>query len=97
MGFFFSSPEEKYSNVRHEVLEIELRKVVSRSHGGSLTQQDEAAIEAALLHKKHEHQDKLSVRDVYVVLHALKNQHAISIYDEKKVMKEFVEFFAGQE
>ncbi|OGH64838.1 MAG: hypothetical protein A2821_01680 [Candidatus Magasanikbacteria bacterium RIFCSPHIGHO2_01_FULL_41_23] len=94
MGLFFSSPEEKYSKVRHPVMEIELRKLVSRS-GGSLTQQDESTIETALLHKKHEHEDKLSLRDVYLVLHTLKNKQEISIFDEKKVMKEFEDFFAS--
>lgn len=96
MGFFFSGPEEKYSNVRHEVMEIELRKVVARCHSGSLNQQDETTIMDALLQKKHEHDDKLSVRDVYLVLHSLKNQHTIGMYDEKKVMHEFENFFAGQ-
>lgn len=93
MGFFFSSPEEKYSNVRHSILDLDLRHLVSRFHFNSLTQDEEERVYAALVAKKQLHQDTLSLRDVYVVLHDLKNKHGISMYDETAVMKVFEEHF----
>lgn len=95
MGFFFSSPEEKYSNARHMINDEHLRFIVSRAHaGGTLTQDEEVVIESALRTKKYEHAGMLSLRDVYLVLHELRRSHSISEYDEKGVMKELAEYFA---
>ncbi len=95
MGFFFSSPEEKYSNVRHTINDEHLRMIVSRAHaGGTLSQDEEVVIESALRTKKFEHDSRLSLRDIYLVLHELRRSHSISEYDEKGVMKELVEYFS---
>lgn len=93
MGFFFSTPGEKYSNVRQSVLDLDLRRLVSRFRTDTLTQDESEKIYTALLAKKQQHKGELSLRDVYVVLHDLKNKHGISINDMSAVMKIFEEHF----
>ncbi len=96
MGFFFSSSAEKYSNVRKSILDLDLRHLVSRFHTNTLTQDEQERIYTALLEKKQHHKGELSLRDVYLILHDLKNKHGISIHDEAAVMKIFEEHFSKE-
>ena len=91
MGFFFSSPEDKYPIERQVISDIELKQAVSRFSSPELSTDQENLIEQALLSKKHEHNGKLSQRDVYKILHHFKLQKKISENDLQQVMKELAE------
>ncbi len=91
MGFFFSSPEDKYPIERRGVSDIELKQAGSRFSSPELSNDQENLIEQALLSKKHEHSGKLSQRDVYKILHHFKLQKKISENDLQQVMKELAE------
>lgn len=90
MGFFFSSPEEKYPIERFIMSDLELKQAVSRFRSPDLSTEQENLVEQTLLNKKHEHNGKLSQRDVYIILHHFKLEKKISENDLHEVMKEFV-------
>ena len=91
MGFFFSSPEEKYPIERFVISDVELKQAVSRFSSPDLSTDQENLIEQSLLSKKHEHNGKLSQRDVYKILHHFKLEKKISENDLHQVMKELAE------
>lgn len=95
MGFF-SSPEDNYPNERQVITDEVLRKIVSRVPPTTLTQDEELKIESALRAKKREHDGKLSLRDVYLVLRKLRLSHSISEYDEREVMKDLKAYFENK-
>ncbi|MBP7992828.1 MAG: hypothetical protein KAZ30_04245 [Candidatus Magasanikbacteria bacterium] len=95
MGFF-SSPEDNYSNERQVITDEVLKQIVSRAQSTTLTQDEEVVIESALRARKHEFAGKLSLRDVYLVLHKLRLSHSISEYDEHEVMKDLKVIFENK-
>lgn len=95
MGFF-SSPEDNYSNERHTVTEEVIKRLVSQARASTLSEAEESTIESALKAKKHEHDGKLSLRDIYLVLHKLRLSHSISEQDEHEVMKDLKVIFENK-
>ncbi len=89
MGFFFDSPEEKYSIERHAISEVEVKNFISRFRAPDLSTGQEHLIEDAILAKRHEHDGKLSLRDVFTILHHNKLEHKISENDLHEVMTQF--------
>ena len=89
MGFFFSDPEEKYPIERHLISEIDVKNLVSRFREPDLSVDQENLIEDTILVKRREHDGKLSLRDVFKILHHFKLEKKISENDLHEVMTEF--------
>lgn len=91
MGFF-SSPADKYSQVQHEITELDIKKMISHERIRSLDHTQVALIEETLLAARGG-DGKLSMRQAYEALHQLFNQQKISKLDQKSVIAALDEYF----
>ncbi|MDP2692465.1 MAG: hypothetical protein Q8O88_02365 [bacterium] len=92
MGLF-SSPSDKYSQKLHYFPEIDFRNLFRNLQVKSLTQQEEDMVHLEL-EKHRSRKGKLSLRDIYNVIHSFRNQKKISINDEKILMDSFINYFS---
>ncbi|MDO8509783.1 MAG: hypothetical protein Q7S24_01425 [bacterium] len=95
MGFFsmFGGTENKYSNIEHQLSELEINKLVSEITIKTLKQGEEDLVEHTLLQRRHG-DGKISLRQIYESLTQLKNQHKISVYDRDGLIKVFESYYA---
>lgn len=92
MGLF-SSPADKYSQERQRVSDFDLKRIVSCVRIDTLSQNEESLVEQTLLTKKRKQNGEISLGDIYTVLHGLRMKNAISINDEKQLLKQFEKYF----
>ncbi len=93
MGFF-SSPADKYSQTRHTITELDIKKMISHEHIRSLDSAQVSLVEETLLAARGS-DGKLSMRQAYEAIHALRKKFTISELDEKGVLQALGDFFSG--
>jgi len=93
MGLF--GPDIKYSQIKRQLLEIELRKLLAHvrlTPGSTISDADENLVKDAILSHR-ESGDKISLQHIYETLLHLKSQNRITKYDFATLMKVFEKYF----
>lgn len=91
MGLF-SNPSDKYSQERHYFPLQDFVRIFRDLNVKSLSREEEELVKHEL--DSHRSRDgKMSLRDVFKVIHSLKNQNKISKIDEKILLQTFENYF----
>ena len=91
MSLFSFGPQ--YSKVEHPLIDLEIKRLVSREHMPTLDQKNCLAIEAAVIERKHS-DGKISLQQIWEVLTSLKNKNIISKQDRSSVMEMFKNYYS---
>ncbi len=91
MGLF-SSPSDKYSQEKHPFPLEDFKRIFMALHAKSLTT-DEEHLVAQELENHRTGDGKISLRDIYNVIHSLRNKNKISKNDERILMDKFINYF----
>lgn len=94
MAFFglFGSACDRYSQHEHQLSAFDVRKLVSEVRVQTLKDNEETAVEEAILARRHG-DGKISLRQICETLRQLQNRRVISIYDRKGLMRVFEEHY----
>ncbi len=89
--FNLFGPSIKYSQIKHPIPDLDIKRMVSQIHVNTLTQGEANIAEEAILKRKQN--GKLSLQHIYEALHSLYNKHKISVNDQNGVMNLFVDYY----
>lgn len=85
-------PSIKYSQDKHPISTIEIKKLVSPLHTRTLDQDEESSVEIALVSKKEAQDGKLSLQNIYEILLKMRGKE-ISKFDYTNLLQVFVDYY----
>ena len=94
--FSLFGPAIKYSQHEHALPELELKKLLMHVHhvpGATVSEADRDLVLEAI-ETRRGGDGKISLQQIYEVLHKFKLANKITKYDEAALMKAFEEYFA---
>ncbi|MBU0546164.1 hypothetical protein KKA13_02820 [Patescibacteria group bacterium] len=91
MSLFGSSI--KYSQEKHPISSVEIKKMVTTVHNITLSHEEESVAEASLIKKKDTQGGKLSLQNIYEILHKLKLENSIGKIDYENLIRIFVDYY----
>ena len=83
----------KYSQEKHPISSLEIKKMVTTVHNLTLNHGEESAVEKSLIQRKESQGGKLSLENIYEILHKLMQENSISKIDYKKLLQIFVDYY----
>ena len=90
----FSSPADKYSQIKHHLPLEDFKRIFRSLNIKSLTPVEEDLARAEL-DKFRSPDGKISLREIYKALRSIRNHNKISKSDERNLMRAFEDYFGN--